>query len=119
MGRPFHIPTEEKCECGRNKIEGNLETYLESTTPREPFDTGGITFSAHLRTLQRDRKKRRGTRELSCPLVTMWGYPCFLQCIQNRRHLQLLWMFETCVEEISSRKCDLFPGRGEWYVSGE
>jgi len=51
-------------------------------TPKSPF---------RFRTLlERDQKERRGTRELSCPLLTMWGYLCLLHRVEDR--YPLLWV---------------------------
>jgi len=86
--------------------EDRRETYLGNTTPREPSETSRVfqpiqiieesldctpIFSARLRRFQgRDRKERRGTRELSCSLLRMWDHPRSLHRVQGRHRLQLL-----------------------------
>jgi hypothetical protein len=131
MGQPFHIPTEEKVRVHSGK--DRRETYLEYATPREPFETRGIFQPIQIidevqtalpcfqpAFVHSRNEIGRSVEELEslpvryrrCGAIRVFFTADRIDIISSTFRYEL----KTGVEEISARKGDLFPGRGERYL---
>jgi len=111
------------------------ETYLKYTTPRKPFETRGIfqpiqiidevqTALPCFQPAFVDSRNEigRSIEELEsfpiryrrCGTIRVFFTAYRIDIISSTFRYEL----KTCVEEISAREDDLFPGRGERYVKG-